>query len=83
MRTLEPLAGVGPAGAALVLLGAPHEGKMAAWNRHHQFNMLVDENAKNKRKLPRVIYLCIRISPWSCSVYNIYVCLHHPNVAIF
>lgn len=31
-----------------MLLGAPHEGKMAAWNRHHNFNMLVDENAKNK-----------------------------------
>lgn len=48
LRTLEPLDGVGPAGAALVLLGAPHEGKMAAWNRHHHFNMLMDENAKNK-----------------------------------
>lgn len=48
LRTLEPLDGVGPAGAALVLLGAPHEGKMAAWNRHHHFNMLMDENGKNK-----------------------------------
>lgn len=47
-RTLEPLDGVGPAGAALVLLGAPHEGKMAAWNRHHHFNMLMDDNGKNK-----------------------------------
>lgn len=50
LRTLEPLDGVGPAGAALVLLGAPHEGKMAAWNRHHHFNMLMDDNSKNKCK---------------------------------
>lgn len=58
LRTLEPLERVGPAGAALVLLGAPHEGKMAAWNRHHHFSMLMDENAKNKCK-----YLLVSVPP--------------------
>lgn len=47
-KNLEPLDGVGPAGAALVLLGAPHEGKMAAWHKHDQLSSLMDKNAKNK-----------------------------------
>lgn len=49
-KNLEPLDGVGPAGAALVLLGAPHEGKMAAWHKHDQLSSLMDKNAKNKCK---------------------------------
>lgn len=62
LRTLEPLNGVGPAGAALVLLGAPHEGKMAAWNRHHHFNMLMDETAKSKCEYAVIILGYLPIS---------------------